>query len=411
MSHGSVVFHPLSIRPDGDGWVIGRVDTGEFAAMPAVAHRAITLLSGGDTIEATTQALRQETGTEFAVADFVAALDELGFVAVLDGERRTGPEPPRPTMPWLRPRHVRWMLHPATAWLALAVVTAAAVVMIISPSLLPRYHDLVWSRHSGLVLLVNAVLGWALVGLHELGHLGTARAAGVPARLSLGTRLQFLVAQTDVSGVWAAPRRTRWTVYLAGITVNLLVASISVLLEPLAAPGLGQHLLAAIALESVLVLPFELLVFMRTDVYFLIQDAAGCANLYADGSAHLRYLLRRARPWVTAGHGRARPGPDPARELPARERRAVRAYSWLLLAGSAGCVAVAVAVTIPAGVALFVHAFGELTGGRAADTLDGLAAIGVLGVLSLLWMRAWWRRHGGRVRGYLRHPARVTEGR
>jgi hypothetical protein len=275
----------------------------------------------------------------------------------------------------------------------------------------PRYHDLVWSRHSGLVLLVNAVLGWALVGVHELGHLGTARGAGVPARLSLGTRLQFLVAQTDVSGVWAAPRRTRWTVYLAGITVNLLIAAVGVLLEPLAAPGLARHLLAAVALESVLVLPFELLVFMRTDVYFLIQDAAGCANLYADGSAHLRYLARRALRRVTAGRRGTGAGPDPARDLPPRERRAVRAYSWLLLAGSAGCIAAAVAVTIPASVVLFVHAFGELTGGRAADTLDGLAALGVLGVLGLLWMRTWWRRHGDRVRGYLRRPARATEGR
>ena len=37
----------------------------------------------------------------------------------------------------------------------------------------------------------------------------------------------------------------------------------------------------------------ELLVFMRTDVYFLVQDLAGCANLYADGSARVRYLARR----------------------------------------------------------------------------------------------------------------------
>ena len=47
MSPGSVVFHPLSFRPAGDSWVVGRIETGEFAAMPAVAHRAITLLSGG----------------------------------------------------------------------------------------------------------------------------------------------------------------------------------------------------------------------------------------------------------------------------------------------------------------------------------------------------------------------------
>jgi putative peptide zinc metalloprotease protein len=412
MSHGSVAFHPLSFRPDGDTWVIGRIDTGEFAAMPAVAHRVITLLCDGHTIEATARALRQETGTEFAVSDFVAALDELGFVAALDGERRAETEPPRPTMPWLRPRHVRWMLHPVTAWLALAVIAAGVVLLITSPALAPRYYDLVWSRHSGLVTVVYVGLGWGLVWLHEFGHLGTARAAGVPARMSLGTRLQFLVAQTDVSGVWAAPRRTRWTVYLAGITVNLLVAALGILLEPLVAPGLPRHILAAAALESVLFLPFELLVFMRTDLYFLIQDATGCANLYADGSAHLRYLARRALARGTAGRRGAAAGPDPARALPPRERRAVRAYSWLLLTGTVTCLAAAVFITVPAAVVVLAHAFGEVAGGQLADIVDGLAAIAVFGAFQLLWLWTWWRRHGGRVRGYLpSRPSRAAEGR
>lgn len=406
---GRVVFHPLSIRPDGDSWVIGRVDTGEFAAMPAVAHRAITLLSGGHTVAATAQALRRETGTDFAVADFVASLDELGFIAAVDGQTRAGPQPPRPTLPWLRPRHVRWTLHPGAAWLALAVISTAAVVMICVPALVPRYHDLVWSRHSGLVLAVNAALGWILVCLHEFGHLVTARAAGAPARMSLGTRLQFLAAQTDVSGVWAAPRRIRWTVYLAGITVNLVIAAGCVLLQPLSAPGgLARHLLAATALESVLFLPFELLIFMRTDLYFLVQDAAGCANLYADGSAHLRYLARRARRGLRPGD----PGPrDPARALPPRERRAVRAYSWLLLSGTAASIAVAVFVTIPVTVALVAHAVAELAGRQPAGQLDGLAAVVVLVGIQILWLCTWWRRHGRQVRGYLRpRPPRSAEG-
>jgi hypothetical protein len=415
MSPGRVVFHPLSFRPDGDSWVVGRIETGEFAAVPAVAHRAITLLSGGHTIEATARTLRAETGTEFAVADFVAALDELGFVAALNGERRVDPAPPRPTLSWLRPRYERWTLHPVTAWLALAVIAAAGVLMITSPALLPRYHDLVWSGHSGLVLVVYVASGWVLVWLHELGHLSTARAAGVPARMSLGTRLQFLVAQTDVSGVWAAPRRTRWTVYLAGVTVNLLIAAVGVLLQPLAAPGLPRHLLAATMLESLLFLPFELLIFMRTDLYFLIQDAAGCANLYADGSAHLRYLARRARRVLRGGPGGRRGGaaaPDPARALPPRERRAVRAYSWLLLTGTAATLAVAVSVTIPAAVVLIVQAGGELAGGRPASVLDGLAAIVVVASFQLLWLRTWWHRHGRRVRGYLlSRPSRAAGGR
>ena len=401
---GRVVFHPLSIRPDGDSWVIGRMDTGEFAVMPPVARRVITLLSGGRTVDETAHVLRTETGTDFAVADFVTSLDEMGLVAEVDGEAHAGPEPPKPPLPWLRPGHVRWTLHPVTAWLTLAVIAAATTVLIRTPSLLPRYHALVWSRYSGVVILVNALVAWTLVFLHESGHLVTARAAGVPSRMSLSTRLQFLAAQTDVSGVWAAPRRVRWTVYLAGSAVNLLIAAGCVLAEPLTTPAsLARHILAVTALESVISLPIELLIFMRTDVYFLVQDIAGCANLYGDGSAYVRYLGQRVR-----RHGPI--PPDPSQQLPRRERRAVRAYSVLLLTGSVATVAVAIAVTVPAVIALVAHAIGELVSAPAAGKLDGLAAVIVIAGFQVVWARTWWRRHGGQVRGYIASRARGNPG-
>ncbi len=239
-----VAFHPLSTRYDSGSWVIGRIDTGDFAVMPPEAHRAIALLREGRTVGEVTQALRQETGKVMAVADFVGSLDELGFLAAIDGQAREGPCPARPSLPWLRQRHVRWLLHPALPWLVLSAIAAAAAMVISHSVPLPRYQDLVWSRHAGLVLAGNAGIAWTLLWLHELGHLTTARAAGIPARLSISTRLQFLVAQTDVSGIWAAPRRTRLTVYLAGIAVSLTAAAVFILITGLARPhGLAHHLL------------------------------------------------------------------------------------------------------------------------------------------------------------------------
>ena len=124
------------------------------------------------------------------------------------------------------------------------------------------------------------------------------------------------------------------------------------------------------------------------------------AVLFDRHAPHIhRYLARRAR----NGLRRGGPGPrDPALALPPAERRAVRAYSWLLLAGTAACIAMAVVVTIPATVVLVAHAAGEVGGRQPVDQLDGLAAVLVLVGLQFLWLRTWWRRHGGRVRGYLR---------
>lgn len=390
-----VLLRPLSMRQDGESWVIGRAETGDFIVVPAVAHRVIALLSEGHAVGEAARVIQAETGKAVAVADFVVSLDSLAFIAAIDGAVRTGPEPLRPSLPWLRPQHVRWLLHPALPWLALAVIAAGLGMLAVNPALTPRYHDLVWSRHSGIVLAVDAAFGWVILGLHELAHLATARGAGVPARLSLATRLQFLAAQTDVSGVWAARRRHRMTVYLSGIAVNLIVASICLLAEgTVAHGGLPRQLLALTAMQSLLFLPIQLLVFMRTDLYFVIQDMAGCANLYADGSAHVRYLARR----ITHAIGRNRDMPsDPANALPTRERRAVHAYSWLLLSGTIASITVAVFVSAPVAFTLLAHALGELAGVSPLGKLDGIAVLIAICGFWTVWVCTWWRRHSGQL--------------
>jgi putative peptide zinc metalloprotease protein len=389
-----VRLRTLSQRRDRDGWVIGRPETGDFISIPDVALRVITLLGERLTVAEVSARLRAETGIRFAVADFVAALDELGFVGSVDDRLREDHADTRPSLPWLRPEHVRWLLHPL-APIAVAGFAAAGVIMLaLHPALLPSYHVLVWSRRVGLVLAVNAAIGWTLVLLHELAHLATARAAGAPSRITLSTRLQFLVAQTDVSGVWAAPRRSRITVYLAGIAANVCLAGAFLLVLGLTdTHGAVRSLLAVAVAETVLMLAAQLMVFMRTDLYFVLQDLTGCANLYADGSAYLRYLGGRItqapRPSRKPSPKRS---PDPSLVYPATQRRAIRLYSAVLLAGTAICLGVECAVSLPALIVLLVRAISEI-GVTLVGTLDGCVALTILLTWQALWAWRWWQRH------------------
>jgi hypothetical protein len=373
-------------RRDGDEWVVGRVDTGEFVAVPPVALRALDLLAEGATVGAVEDRLAAETGARVDVAEFVTALGDLGLLAGVDGRPLESPSAPPPTLAWLRPGHVAWALHPAVAvaWGGLCLLAGACLVA--GPSRLPGHDALVWSHHPSLVVAGNAALAWTILLLHELGHLITARAAGVPGRMSLSTRLQFLVAQTDVSAVWAAPRRTRLTVYLAGMAVNLAVAAAGIVVRAAAGPQGAVGRVAAVAvLLSLLFLPSQALVFMRTDLYFVLQDLARCRNLYADAVAYGAYLVRR------------RPA-DPSLGLPARERRVVRAYCGVMVVGSVACVAVAVTVTLPVVGGLLLGALRTVaTRPSAGATADALAVLVVTGAVQVLWARAWWRRHGRRV--------------
>jgi putative peptide zinc metalloprotease protein len=396
-----VRLHALSMRPDGDSWVIGRVETGEFISVPRVGQRAVTLLAENRTLAEVGRLLRDETGSDVDIAGFVTSLADLGFLAAVDGRPLSQPAPPRPSLPWLTARHVRWLLRPATAVAAGVLIVAAIAAMAADPTLVPRYRDLLWSGHGSAVIVVNAAVAWTIIFVHELSHLATARAVGVPAWMSLSTRLQFLAAQTDVSGVWAQPRRVRLTVYLAGMTLNLVVSAIGTLILALAEPaGVTYRLIAAVVLISLLFIPTQLLIFMRTDVYFVVQDLTGCANLYADGSAYLRYHAKRR--WH-----RLRRAPetavDPSRELSVRQRRAVRVYGVILAAGTAGCLAVAATVTIPVALALLGGAAHDvITPASAAGFLDGAAVFLVIGGFQLLWARTWWRRHGHRVHRVIR---------
>jgi hypothetical protein len=386
-----VTFHDLRIRADGPEYVVGRVDSGDFIAVPPIAVDAIGSLRDGLPVDAVRRGLQARHGRDINVAGFVDGLVEFGFVATVDGRRVPGPAVPRPTLPWLRARHVRWLVHPIVAGLTGALVAAGLAVLVRRPDTLPAYRDLLWTGHTSLVVVGNAVIGWTIVLLHELAHLLTARAYGTPGRITLGTRLQFLVAQTDVSGIWATARPARLAVYLSGIAVNLTVAAAALLVRAVAADGPVDRLAAAAVILALLPVPIQFLVFMRTDIYFLVQDLAGCRNLFRDGSAYLRRWARRLL--------RRPPSPADATVLPDRERRAVRAYALLLAVGTTSCLAVAATVTVPFALAVLVATTGRLVHADSVlTTLDAVVTIAVLGGFWTLWAHAWWRRHGTRIR-------------
>jgi putative peptide zinc metalloprotease protein len=393
----AVLLHSLRVRRDGEEWIVGRAETGTFIAIPQVGMDVIESIQRGRSLDD----VRREVGSNDVTA-FVNQLIDLGLVVAVDGRDIAQPEVEKPSLPWLRPRHVRWTLS-SVPFVSMAVLVLAALGVIAwDPGVFPSYRKLFWSDHQGLVLLGQVLVAWTLILIHESAHLATARAADVPARIRLGTRLQFLVAQTDVSGIWTASRRQRLTVYCAGMALDVTIASLALLTtEALRATGIGPPpILAIVVLTVSSMVPLQFLVFMRTDVYFLLQDLMKCRNLYGDGSAYVRDLA------VRLFRRRGGTGSAALARLPRHERTAVRCYAALLVLGTSACVAVAATVAIPTGVRLVVDSARTLAAAASPGAMAEAALVIVLTLGSqVTWIFAWWRRHGGRVRRWVRRSA------
>jgi len=398
-----ITLHELVIRPEAEDWIVGRVELEEFVAIPQLGVRAIRLLSDGHTVNETRQRLESEDDDAIEVLSFVEQLRELGFLKAIDGIVVDGARDEiASSLPWIRPRFVGWLFSGSLRAVYAGLCAVALVTMGLRPSLLPRYGDLFISRSTTTVVVADTAISLALMGLHELAHLVAARSLGVPARISWGTRLFDLVAQTSMPGVWAVSRRERMRCYLAGLAFEAVLASVVIIV--LAAANLhGAAGRTGSAIVALILLGFlmQLLVFKRTDVYFVVADLIGARNLHDDAC---RYLLTRLRVLVSRARRRAPPAsPAQLGLMDRREYRLVRGYAWFMVAGSAASAAGLAAYIVPAIATLFARSRVELMTGishqdyvAAADAATSMAILCGSWILFLIvFIRsrgAWWRR-------------------
>ncbi|MEY9862729.1 putative peptide zinc metalloprotease protein [Catenulispora sp. GAS73] len=394
-------LHPLASRRDGEDWIVGRSDTGDFVALPDVAVTLIDALRQGRTVGEAKQAADAAHGSDVDALDFCRSLIELGFVAGVDGIELDGGEPRAPSLRRLRAGHVRWLVS-APAWLTVLVVTVAGFCYAAASHALPGPADFFVVHDQGVNLLLIAAIGMSMVALHEFCHLAAARAADVDAWLGWGTRLAFLVAQTAVPGLWMAPRRARVKVYAAGIACDLLIAGCAAAGAGAAGPASpAGRVLEAVSVNGVVSVLLQFELYMRTDVYFVVQDLLGCKRLFDDATAYLGYVAaRRLRRAGSAGRE------DPRLSIPAAERRSVTCYAWFVLVGSTVTLSLFACYGIPVVFHVYALSMRELAdglgGGHPLTALDGACALLATAPLNLILLRALLRRHGPRLRTVFR---------
>lgn len=343
----------LSIVEDGpDDFIVGNGQT--FINVPGIAVTVISMIDGTRTAQEAREETLRVSGVDVDVEDFISGLDEAGLLNL--------PAPRSNLWDQISPRQVSWLFsRPANVLVAL-LAAAGLAVDLARPGLAPIHYLTIVTRSSSFTFILTFVISsWVLVFIHEFSHILAARSLGVHAELSFGTRMQFLVAQTNVTGIWQTPLRRRYRVHLAGMRTDLALLSIVTCVLPFVHSPHIAATLRVIALIWLGQIVWQFLFFMRTDIYYAYANFTHNRNLMEDAASHLRAALRR----------RASAAP-----------KGVRAYAWFLIAGQMLGIVYFAGYTVPVTVVLAREALHQLARSGFAGKAEALF---VLGILAITW--------------------------
>jgi hypothetical protein len=349
-------FHSLTFVPEGDDVLVGRPGTDAYAVLPADGAELLRRMAGGAAPSDAAAWYERVHGQSLDIDDFVASVAELGFVRA-DGEPAAAEAPPV---------GLQRLAQALFSWPALTLYAAVIGAWVLTaarhPELAPHARQVFFTRSAVLVqlLIVFGQMPWLF--LHESAHVLAARRLGLPSELGFGTRLYFLVFETRIPSLLSVPRRRRYLVFVAGMLLDLLAISVLGLIGwgLRDAPGawhVAGTLALAMAFPIVTRFAYQFLLFLQTDVYFVVATALGCYDLHTA----TRTLVAN-RIWRVLGRPeRVRPAED----WTEHDLRVARWYAPLFAVGVGVMLAVWILALIPVMVGLVRMAAAALAVGPA----------------------------------------------
>jgi hypothetical protein len=435
---GSLVqVRPFTHHRDGDTVNIGIVEQGIFLEIPAEGLDILNWLADGRTVGETADLYERKHGETADIEDFLTALSDEGFLQPAGatgsaaGTTVTGAEPDATdsgqpdaaasgagghthrrsvSLPWLTPRMARRLV----GWpvlLGCALIMAAGVGFAIDdPGLMPvPGESLLFPVHFAALTWATLTISLFSVMLHEIAHVVAARAAGMTARIEVGNQLYVLVAQTDMTGIWLAPKRRRYLAFTIGLIADATTAALLIVFLWLSRHGYVDLprwlslLCTALVLTALIRVGWQFFFFLRTDGYYVFATAFNCKSLMTDTEDFLRNQVKRLRPSL--------PRVDQS-GIPKREMWAIRVYSVAWIAGRFISVGVFFFVGLPVLWGYLYEAGLYVTGGDSLFNSVDFATVAVIGLGvngwgTFLWVRGLYRNRTDRR--HRENLARVRE--
>ncbi len=305
--------------------------------MPKVCIDAIEGLIQGKRLADIETLLRTQYPDEIInMEEFVTQLLDFDLVSELNGVgiERKSVVTSFSGFTWIPKNLARFFFNSFTTNLYIIFFIANVGLILFNPTLFPRYSDIF-----AFDLMLQNMVAWlvitlVLVLLHEFGHVLAVRSEGLPAKIEIGHRLFLVVLETDMSQVWKLPAERRNRLYLAGMYFDFVVLFLALLAQVFTSEGsIITGLLKLVVLDTFIRLVYQAAVFMKTDLYYVIENKTGCYNLMENG----RNFLAQWLPFLKVTQTETFDG----------EEKLVRTYAVFYLAGILLTIAITACYYVP----------------------------------------------------------------
>lgn len=371
-----VSVQPFTQQPEGEDVIIGRAETGVFLAVPPEAVELLQNLAQGKSVGEVSNLYQQKHGETPDLDDFLGLMESKGIIKLFGENSHESTLQPIPRVRYHFSNFPRSLAQRIFSLPVLAgcfgLLALAAVATIKNPWLLTGPRDLYFPDHRTLCWTVLTAATYANIFVHELAHLIAARAVGINSRMGISNRLWYIVAETDLTGLWAIPKRQRYLPLFAGTIVDLVLGALMVLLLYchtqgwLVLPVLEIRLVRAMVFTTLMRMLWQCFLFIRTDFYYAISNFFNCRNLLKDTEVLLRNQLARVIPLIQR---------IDQSDIPDSERHVIRGYAVVWLAGRAASFILLFAVTIPLAVRYICDLAGAFSIGYSTNPANFLDAV------------------------------------
>ncbi|MRH44535.1 peptidase [Aquibacillus halophilus] len=284
-------LYPLTIRQDKKHYIVEDSLSGDFFEMPKICIDAINMINNGESLVSIQQELKLKNPDEDVdLVEFAEQLLDLGLIKEIDGEAiQVTKKNQTPTgFKWISPQVGRLFFNRVTIKLYIAIIFINIFLIVLNPKLLPGYRDIFLFEAMTLNILTYMGISLLFIIIHEFGHILAVRAHNMPAKLEIGHRLLFIVFETDLTTAWKLKPKQRNVLYLAGICFDQLILFSALSLKLLYPENsILTGFLAIVILDLFIKFIYQCCFYMKTDLYYVLENMTGCYNLMENGRDYL----------------------------------------------------------------------------------------------------------------------------